>query len=449
MDKNDKQYKKMTETPIHKLIMQLAVPTIVSMLVTAVYNMVDTFFVSKLGTSASGAVGIVFSLMAIIQAVGFTIGMGAGTQISRLLGKKENEKASQVASSALLNGLVVGIIIAAIGMCFIEPLIRLLGATQTMIPYAVSYGRYILLSSPVMIIGFVLNNLLRGEGRAKFSMYGILFGGILNIALDPLFIFTFKLGITGAAIATAVSQVISALILLYPYVRRKTVLHISLKNIGWQFKIYWDILKFGLPSLFRQGLASVAAVMLNRSAAGYGDSAVAAMSIVAKVFMVLFSVLIGFGQGYQPVAGYNYGAGIPKRVREAFWFTLKVGTAVMTVFAIATYFLAPILIHGFLKDDSQVLAIGAQALRLQCAVMPLMTLGVVCNMTFQAIGKTGAATILTSMRQGIFFLPLILILPPMYGIWGVEIAQPIADVLTFLFCIPFTIVFLKRNLKDC
>jgi putative MATE family efflux protein len=442
--KDDKQYQKMTKTPIHKLIPLMAVPTIISMLVTAIYNMADTYFVSKLGTSASGAVGILFSMMAIIQAVGFTIGMGAGSQISRLLGKKDDEYAGKVATSAVLSGIVMGILIAVIGICFLNPITRMLGATETIVPYAVDYGRYIFLATPMMITSFVLNNLLRSEGKAKYSMIGILFGGLLNIGLDPLLIFVFHMGISGAAVATAISQTISMLVLFYPYVRKKTVLYLSIKKIAPQFRVYWEILKFGLPSLFRQGLASIASVLLNRSAAEYGDSAVAAMSIVAKVFMVLFSVLIGFGQGYQPVVGYNYGAGIYKRVREAFWFTLKVGTAVMTIFAAGTYFFAPNLIQMFLKDDMNVKEIGTMALRMQCLAMPLMALGVVSNMTFQAVGKTVAATFLTSMRQGIFFIPLILLLPGFIGILGVEIAQPIADAVTFIFCIPYMIFFLKR-----
>jgi len=434
----------MTKTPIHKLIPLMAVPTIISMLVTAIYNMADTYFVSKLGTSASGAVGILFSMMAIIQAVGFTIGMGAGSQISRLLGKKDDEYAGKVATSAVLSGIVMGILIAVIGICFLNPITRMLGATETIVPYAVDYGRYIFLATPMMITSFVLNNLLRSEGKAKYSMIGILFGGLLNIGLDPLLIFVFHMGISGAAVATAISQTISMLVLFYPYVRKKTVLYLSIKKIAPQFRVYWEIFKFGLPSLFRQGLASIASVLLNRSAAEYGDSAVAAMSIVAKVFMVLFSVLIGFGQGYQPVVGYNYGAGIYKRVREAFWFTLKVGTAVMTIFAAGTYFFAPNLIQMFLKDDINVKEIGTMALRMQCLAMPLMALGVVSNMTFQAVGKTVAATFLTSMRQGIFFIPLILLLPGFIGILGVEIAQPIADAVTFIFCIPYMIFFLKR-----
>ena len=443
-EKEDAQYQKMTQTPIYKLIPTLAVPTIISMLATALYNMADTYFVSKLGTSASGAVGILFPMMALIQAVGFTIGMGSGTQISRLLGKKKQEYAEAVSASAILNGLVMGVLIAVVGMCFTEQIVRLLGATETIVPYAVDYARYIFLATPMMITCFVLNNQLRSEGKAKYSMIGILAGGLLNVALDPLFIFTFRFGISGAAIATALSQTVSMILLFLPFIRKKTVLKLSVRHISAKPRVYFDILKFGLPSLFRQGLASVASVLLNRSAAEYGDSAVAAMSIVGKVFMVLFSVLIGFGQGYQPVVGYNYGAGNQKRVREAFWFTLKLGTAAMAVFGVLSYIFAPQMIQLFLKEDREVTEIGTMALRMQSIAMPLMALGVVSNMTFQAVGKTISATFLTSMRQGIFFIPLIWLLPGWLGILGVEIAQPIADAVTFVFCIPYMVVFLRR-----
>ncbi len=445
--KNDVQYRKMTQTTVSRLVLTMAVPTMIAMLVTAVYNMVDTYFVSKLGTSASGAVGILFSMMALIQAVGFTIGMGAGAQISRLLGRKETDMANEVASSAVISGFILGGIIAVLGVCFTEPIIRMLGATETILPYAKEYGRYIFLAAPVMITCFILNNLLRAEGRAKYSMFGIISGGLLNIALDPLFLFVFHMGLSGAAIATAISQCVAMLFLFLPYIRKKTVLCLSFKHISRSANVYGRIIKFGTPSLFRQGFASVASVLLNRSAAGHGDSAVAAMSIVAKVFMVLFSVLIGFGQGYQPVAGYNYGAKMYSRVREAFWFTLKTATVGMVVFALAAYFFSSDLVSVFLRNDEQVIKIGTQALRMQSIAMPFMALGVVCNMTFQAIGRSVAATFLTSMRQGIFFVPLILILPKFYGLIGLEAAQPAADLITFLFCIPYAVIFLKDMKK--
>lgn len=443
----DAQYKRMTEEPIHVLIPKLAVPTMISMLVTAIYNTADTYFVSQLGKSASGAVGIVFSLMAIIQAVGFTIGMGAGSQISRLLGKKENERASQTAASAVINALIMGIIIAAVGITFTDKLMHLLGATDTILPYASAYAHYILLASPVMTICFVLNNLLRAEGKAKFSMLGILSGGVINLILDPILIFGFNMGIRGAAIATAISQLISLGILLVPFFRGKTVLGLSVKNISFRPGTYLGILRYGMPSLFRQGLASVASVLLNTSARAYGDSAIAAMSIVTKVFMMIYCVLIGFGQGYQPVVGYNNGAGNSKRVREAFWFSLKAGTLVMTVLAVITYIFTPDIVGAFLEGDEEVLAIGSGALRMQCLVMPLMTLGVLANMTFQAVGRSIIATILTSCRQGIFFIPLILVLPQIIGVQGIEMTQPIADVGTLLVAIPFMVRYL-HGLED-
>lgn len=448
MGQEDKQYAQMTEKPIYRLIPSLAVPTIIAMLATAIYSIVDTYFVSKLGTSASAAVGIVFSVMAIIQAVGFTIGMGAGTEISRLLGKKENEKADEVASSSVLNGLIMGIAIAVIGNFFTEPILRLLGATKTILPYAVDYARYISLASPAMILCFVLNNLLRAQGKANASMLGILLGCILNAVLAPILIFVWKLGISGASISTAISQFVGMVILIVPFFGKKTVLHVKWKHISRGVKIYWDIFKYGLPSLFRQGLASVAAVLLNLSAAGYGDSAVAAMSIVSKIFMIIFSILIGYGQGYQPVVGYNFGAKQKKRVKAAFWFTLITGTVGMTVLGAVTWFLSPALMRLFLSQDKEVLEIGTFALRMQCLATPFLALGVVSNMTLQAAGKTISATILTSTRQGIFFLPLILTLSSVWGILGIQITQPIADVLTFFFCIPFLYAFLKKLKQD-
>lgn len=447
MGQKDKQLAQMTEKPIYKLIPSLAVPTIISMLATAIYNIADTYFVSQLGTSASAAVGIVFSLMAIIQAIGFTIGMGAGTYISRLLGKQKSDIADKVASSSVANGLVMGVILAILGIFFNEQIMRLLGATETIVPYAVIYAHYIFLSAPVMILGFILSNLLRAQGKAKSSMFGILAGCIINIILAPVLIFVFDMGIGGASISTAISQCISLIILIIPFFGAKTLLQLSIRKVALSVKIYWDILKNGLPSLFRQGLASVAAVLLNLSTAKHGDAAVAAMSIVTKIFMVIFSILIGYGQGYQPVVGYNYGAKKKQRVKEAFWFTLKTGTIGMTFFGVLVWFLAPTLMRAFLSQDKEVLEIGTVALRMQCLATPFMALGVISNMTLQAAGKTIGATILTAARQGFFFLPLILVLPQFWGLTGIEITQPISDAATFLLCIPFLYVFFRKPKK--
>lgn len=434
----------MTETPVARLITALAVPTIVSMLVTSVYNMGDTYFVSQLGRQASGAVGIVFSLMAIIQAVGFTLGMGSGSLISQLLGAQNPDRASAIASSGFFAALAAGLVITVSGLCFLDPLISLLGATETIFPYARDYASFILLAAPVMTASFVLNNLLRAEGRARFAMIGIATGGILNLLLDPLFIFVFGLGIRGAAIATALSQCVGFCILLSSFLRNRTSVQLSLHRVSRTAKDYLSIVQTGLPSFCRQGLASIATVALNRSAAIYGDAAVAAMSVVGKIFMLIFSVALGYGQGYQPVVGYNYGARQYARVRQAFFVILKVGTGILLVLSLAGFFAAPQLLNLFLPGDAEVIAIGARALRFQCLAAPLLALSVACNMTFQSIGKSWTSTLLSSLRQGFFFLPLILLLPAVFGLTGVELTQPLADLLTFLCCIPFAVRFIRE-----
>jgi len=444
MDHDKAQYIKMTEEPVGGLILSLAVPTIVSMLVSSIYNMADTYFVSKLGTSASGAVGIVFSLMAIIQAVGFTVGMGSGSWISRLLGAHKTGEASEVAASGFYLSIALGTLLAVVGLARLDDLMRLLGASDTILPYARDYAKYILLAAPVMSASFVLNNILRAEGKAKFAMIGISVGGILNCGLDPLFIFGFGWGIAGAAIATALSQLVSFVILLAVFVSGKTITKVGFARVARRPKLYVEIVKNGLPSFCRQGLASVSTIALNVGAAVYGDAAVAAMAIVGKIFMFIFSIILGVGQGYQPVVGYNYGARKYDRVRAAFFFTFKVTTAIMTACAVAGFAAAAAAMKIFIAADPEVVAIGAKALRLQCLTMPILTLGVMCNMTFQSIGKSWTATFLSSLRQGVYFLPLILVLPRLLGLIGVQATQPIADVFTFATCLPLIIRFFRQ-----
>ena len=441
------QFMKMTETPIPKLITSLAIPTIISMLVTSIYNMADTFFVSKLGTSATGAVGIVFSLMAIIQAVGFTLGMGAGSLISRLMGQKKQEEAQEVASTSFFTAILFGLLLTFFGLVFIDPFMDLLGATDTILPYARGYARYILLGASIMSASFVLNNLLRCQGRAIYSMVGIGLGGVLNIALDPLFIFVLDLGISGAAIATLISQCISFSILLFFVCSDKSDVHIHLKSISRRPIIYAQIIKTGLPTLARQGLASAANIALNVNAAVYGDAAVAAMSVVGRIFMFIISAIIGFGQGFQPVVGFNYGAKKYDRVREAYWFTVKVGTVFLTVMAVLGFFLAPQAIAIFRKDDAEVIAIGAFCMRAQCIFLPTQPFVVASNMLFQSIGKSWRGTFLSAARQGIFFLPAIILLPMLLELTGVQIAQSAADALTFLVTVPFVISFFRELKK--
>lgn len=444
MTNSQAQFLKMTETPIPNLVSRLAVPTIISMLVSSIYNMADTFFVAKLGTSAAGAVGIVFSLMAVIQAIGFGLGMGSGSNISRLLGQQKNKEADIIASTGFFSAITFGLILTFFGTIFIDFLMKNLGATETILPYAKDYAKYILFGAPVMCASFVMNNILRSEGKAALSMVGITFGGILNIILDPVFIFVFKLGISGAAIATLLSQCISFSLLLSCFIRKKSTTKLHIKNVSKKIGTYLLIIKTGLPSLCRQALASTATIFLNVSASFYGDSAVAAMSIVGRTFMFTMSAMIGLGQGFQPVLGYNYGAKKYDRVREAIFFTGKVGTVVMTSFAVIGFIFAEDIMKVFRKEDLEVIVIGAFAIKMQCLALPTHPMIVVSNMTLQIVGKSWQGTFLSAARQGIFFLPLIIIFSQAMGLTGIQITQPVADVLTAICTVPFMILFFKE-----
>lgn len=441
--RQEEQHRKMTQEPVEKLIVKLAVPTIISMMVTAVYNLADTYFVSQLGTSASGAVGIVFSVMAVIQAGGFMLGMGAGSNVSRLMGQQEYRRADEIGSTAFFTALVFGAAITGAGLLFLEEFMRLLGATPTILPYARDYARFILLGAPIMCGSFVLNNLLRSQGRATLSMIGLGLGGVLNILLDPIFIFQMELGISGAALATLLSQCVSFGILWICFLLGKSSVKVSVRLISRSVQTYALILKTGLPSFCRQGLASAATVALNVNAAVYGDSAVAAMSIVGRIFMLVLSMVLGFGQGYQPVVGYNFGARRFDRVKRAFWFALIASTLFLAAVGAVGFFLAPQVIALFRADDLEVIAIGSYACRAQCLLLALEPLIVLCNMSFQTTGRAWQAILISSCRQGLCFLPLIFLLPRLMGLRGIQLTQPAADICTFLICIPFAWAFLR------
>lgn len=434
----------MLEAPIPSLVTRLAIPTVISMLVTSIYNMADTFFVSQLGTSASGAVGIVFSLMAIIQAVGFTLGMGAGSLVSRSLGAGKSEDAHSIASVAFFSSIAGGTVIALGGLLFNDQLMSLLGATPTILPYAKDYGRYILLGAPVMCSSFVLNNLLRSQGRAALSMIGLTAGGILNIILDPIFIFVLKMGIAGAAVATLTSQCVSFLILFSMFLRGKSTAQLKPALFIPQFGRWFpQIFKIGLPSLSRQGLASLSTVALNVQAGVYGDAAVAGMSITGRIFMFVLAIMVGLGQGFQPVAGFCYGARRYDRVKSAYTFILVVGSVLLTIVGVALFAWAPEIVALFRKDP-EVITVGVAAIRYQALMMPILPLSVSGNMLFQSTGQARSATFLASCRQGIFFLPLAFVLPNIWGLTGVELIQPVADILSVLVSVPLVLAFFRR-----
>lgn len=427
----DEKFVMMTTAPIPGLIGKLAVPTIISMLISSFYNMADTFFVAKIGTSATAAVGVVFPVMAAIQALGFFFGHGSGNSISRKLGAKDTDTAQELASIGFFAAILCGLILTLAGEFFLTPLSLALGSTETILPYTREYLGIILLGAPYMTAQLVLNNQLRFQGNAFFSMIGITFGGVLNIFLDPLFIFVFHMGVGGAAAATILSQFISFILLLIGQrVSRCISLRISsIKNLGQNLKI---IAGGGLPSLFRQGLGSVAVLALNWAAHPYGDAAIAAMSIVSRITQFASSALIGFGQGFQPVCGFNYGAQKYQRVQEAFWFCVKIATLALLLIGAAGFFLSGHLLSLFREDDAQVIAIGTAALRMQCISLPLTGWIIMNNMMTQTMGKTFRASLLAASRQGLFFLPAVLILPPLLGILGIELAQPVADLLSFI-----------------
>ena len=443
MSAAEKQFKKMTETPVEKLISSLALPTVISMMITMIYNAADTFFVSKIGVSASGATGIVFSLMAILQAFGFMYGHGAGSNISRKLGAKDIKSARIYCTSAFFLALITALVILVSGLVFLKPLMSLLGSTPTILPYAESYGRWILIAAPAMATSCVMNNIMRYEGMAKLAMIGLGTGGILNIFLDPLLIFVFKLGISGAGIATAFSQYLSMAILLVFFLKKKTQSRISLKYLSFKPRVAWDIISVGAPSFARQGLNSVSTMLLNVQCSAYGDECIAAMSIVAKIMMFIFSICIGIGQGFQPVCSFNYGAKKNDRVRKAIKFLWIFSTVIISIVSAVCFALSPSLVKIF-RSEKEIIDIGSAALRYLCISMCLMPTIMVANMTFQSVGMSGKAFFLACAQNGLFFIPLILTLPRFFGIVGIEISQPISFFIDAVVSVPFLLAFYKR-----
>lgn len=445
--KSQSQYEIMTQTPIPSLVIKLSIPTIITMLVTNIYNMADTAFVSQLGNSASGAVGIVFGFMAIIQAAGFMFGQGAGSLISRFLGAKDIDNASITASTGFFASLLVGVFISVVSFSILDSLVMMLGSTKTILPFAKTYILFILVAAPFMTASFVLNNILRYEGRASLGMIGMLAGAIINIVFDPILIFGFDMGIAGAGLATAFSQILSFCILLSMFLRGKTQSKISLRKINYRPSCIMNIIETGLPSLLRQGLTSITTVMLNSHAAVYGDTAVAAMSIVSRVVMLVFSVAVGIGQGFQPVSGFNYGAEKYSRMREAYRFTVILSEGVIIIATLVLMLISNNVIQVF-RNDPTVIEIGTRALRLNCIAMFVLPACMITEMQLQSAGQKLQASILSSLRGGLIFIPVLLILAKLRGLSGIQEAQPVAFILA---CIPafiFAVWFFKKLPKE-
>ncbi|MCL2195983.1 MAG: MATE family efflux transporter [Treponema sp.] len=438
------KYEKMTCAPVEKLVLNLAGPSITIMLTTAVYNVTDTFFVSTLGTSQVGAVGIAFPLMAIIQAMGFFFGQGSGNYMARALGAQDTESASRMAVTGLVSGFICMAIIASAGIVFLEPLVAGLGATQTIKPFAAEYVFFVLLASPWMVAATILNQQLRFQGSAAIAMVGMLSGAVLNILLDPLFIFVFGLGVRGAAVATLISQMTSFLILFFYAAGRKGNMPIRFKYFSPTIQRYAEMFKGGVPALIRQSLMSIASIAINHFARPYGDAAIAAISISNRLSMFATSVILGFGQGFQPVCGFNYGAKLYGRVKKAFWFCVKFCCSGLLLISIAMAVFAPQIIALFRKDDLDVILIGALGLRLQCISLPFTAGIIMVNMMTQTMGKAFEASVIAFSRHGIFLIPGLIILSPLFGLTGIQLARPVSDLASLIIVIPVMIKTLKE-----
>lgn len=424
----------LTSAPVHRVILTMAVPTIISMLVTSVYNIVTTFYVGRISTQATAAVGVAFPIMSIIQAVGFTFGQGSGNYISRELGAQRHDNASRMASTGFFSAVCMGVVLCVIGLLLLEPLVLLLGSTPTVLPYAKRYLAFILLAMPFMCGALCLNNQMRFQGNAAYAMFGILTGAVINVFLAPVLIFLCGMGITGAGLSTFVGEVSSMFVLLMMTHKGGTI-RIHLRNFAPRAALFREILAGGTPSFTRQGMASVGVAMLNVAAGRFGDAAIAGMSIVGRVTFVVFAAVIGLGQGFQPLCGFCYGARLYERVCEGYWFIVRLGTSFLVCVAVLGFVWSAEIVAVF-RHDPAVVAVGSVALRWQLVTLPLGAVVMYTNMMMQTIRKPWQANILAASRNGLFFIPLIIILPHFLGLLGVEMCQACADMLSFVLAVP-------------
>ncbi len=441
---NDKRILILKEYPIPKAVMKMAMPSIVGLLVMAIYNIVDTMFVAWLGTEATGATQVVFPMVVALGAVGMTFGIGGSSYISRLLGEGNKERAESVVTSNFVLAIVSGVILTFFGILFIVPTLKIFGATESMLPLSKDYGTYILLGSTAIIANQTLNNLLRAEGSAKNSMIAMIVGAVLNIILDPILIFGFDMGIKGAAIATTFSQFVTTAMLISQYTRKKSVLHLDIKRFTIDKELILEVFRMGSPSFARQILTSISMAALNLLAGVYGGAeAIAAMGIVLRTMMIVMYIIFGLSQGFQPVAGYNYGAKDIGRLRQAFWYTMGVSFAIAAVSS-AVFVLFDDAILGIFRPTAEVLALSKSFLKVYVISILLMSLTNVVAVYYQAVGKSLPALVLSVSRQGLFLLPAVYFLPMRFGLTGVFIAQPVADVLTLIVT---AYLFSRNNIK--
>ena len=442
MTNAEQHYIKMTQTPVSKLILNLGIPTTISMLITNIYNMADTYFVGTLGESAQAATGVLFTVQAIMQGIAFMFGHGGGTFIARYLADKDTESATKYISSVFFMGGIIGLIISILGLCFLESLVLFLGSTKTIAPHAMDYGFWILLAAPFIICSFILNNGLRYEGKAFYAMFGLTAGGILNILGDYILVMKCGLGVYGAGLATAASQVVSFIILLIMYLKMAQST-IRFRSVSRDLKLYMSVCRVGLPSLIRQGLTSVTNGLLNNLTKPFGDAAIAAMSVVSRYSNFLMCVGLGMGQGFQPVASFNYQAKKIDRVKKGLLFTTAFGLIFIGIMsAISIIFAGPII--SIFQKNEDVIRIGSVALRFTAFGMMFMPFSVPVNMLYQSIQQPTISSVLSLIRSGAVTIPMLLIGVPLLGLLGIQIAQPTADIVAGIISIPFILRFLKE-----
>lgn len=446
MTNADLHYEKMTRTPVAKLILKLGIPTTISMLITSVYNMADTYFVGASGESAQAATGVLFTLQAVIQGIAFMLGHGGGTFVSRNLADKNINEASKFVSTSFFTGGAVGIVILVLGQIFLEPMVLMLGSTRTILPHAKDYGFWILSACPFIICSLIINNALRYEGKAFYAMFGLTAGGLLNIFGDYLLVSKLNMGVYGAGLATCISQIVSFVILLVMYMKMAQS-KISIRYVSKEIRVYYDIVRVGLPSLIRQGLNAVTSGVLNNVTKPFGDAAIAAMSVVNRYSSFLMCVGLGMGQGFQPVASFNYQARKYSRVKNGMLFTMGFGMVFIGGMSLISMIFSDFIITLFQRHPD-VIAVGSTAMRLAALGMMFMPLSVPVNMLYQSIQQPKISSVLSMIRSGAVTIPLLLLGVPVLGLLGVQIAQPTADIVAGVISIFFIVRFIKTIPQD-
>lgn len=438
----------MLNEPVYKIIPKMAIPTIVAFLINSIYSLADTFFVSGLGTNATAAVSVNASLDQLIMMCGSMLALGANSYIARLLGQGNEKKASRVLSTAFFLAAAVGSVLMILGSVFMVPMVRMLGATPTCEQYSVDYATYVLLAAPFMATSFVMNQCLRSEGSATLSMIGMGFGGVLNCVLDPIFIFGFDMGVAGASLATAISKVVSFVILVFPYITKRSMLRLSIRNFQLSMDILGNIVSVGSSSMFRSGLAVVAGILLNDMAGNISDSVLAGIGVSTKVMMFPFSIILGFGSGFQPVVGFNWGARRYDRVKQCYDFSSWVALIGAVVMAVGIAVFSDQIVKVFAGTDPEMLEIGSLCIRLQCIALPIHAWVTVVNMLCTGLGNAVGAFVLATARQGTCMVPVLFPLAHYFGAYGLSSVQAVADFLTLILAIPICIIMMRKIKKN-